>query len=188
MKILLVNNETKYLRNIKFSLKNHEVHTIKYTQIPKDTSMFDAIILSGGYKFNVLNHEKDYSKELKLIRTTKKPIFGICLGFELICRAYNERLEKLRVKEERIIELKIRRKDKIFENIIKLKVFENHRWHVKTTKNLVALASSKDGIEIVKHKSKIIYGVQFHPEKCHDKTQGYTILNNFISIIQKTKR
>jgi GMP synthase-like glutamine amidotransferase len=182
MNILLVNNATKYLRNIKASLKDHKVHTVKYTHIPKDLSMFDAIILSGGYRFNVIDHEKDYTKELRLIRTTNKPIFGICLGFELICYAYHEKLEKLRAKENGIIRLKILKKDNIFKNVKNIRVFENHRWRVRKVKNLVELASSKDGIEIVKHKSKRIYGVQFHPEKFHNKTQGYNILKNFIDI------
>jgi GMP synthase (glutamine-hydrolysing) len=149
--------------------------------------MFDAIILSGGYRFNVLDHEKDYTKELKLIRTGKKPIFGICLGFELICYAYHEKLEKLLMKENNIIKLKILKNDKIFKNIKNIRVFENHRWRVRKVKNLVALASSKDGIEMVMHRSKPIYGVQFHPEKFHNKTQGYKILKNFISMIQRNQ-
>ncbi len=182
MRILLIDNETKYLKNIKASLRHHNIRVVKYTNIPKDASTFDAIILSGGYRFSIHNHEKDYSKELKLIRTAKKPILGICLGFELICKAHDEKLEKLRVKETGIIKLKMLRNDKIFYGVNTLKVFENHRWRVKKTKNLIALASSKDGIEIVRYRSRTVYGVQFHPEKFHDKTQGYRILKNFISI------
>ena len=53
----------------------------------------------------------------------------------------------------------------------------------KQSDELVSLAVSEDGIEIMKHKNKLIYGVQFHPEELQDGNNGHSILKNFLSMI-----
>jgi anthranilate/para-aminobenzoate synthase component II len=44
------------------------------------------------------------------------------------------------------------------------------------------LATSKDGIEAIKHRTKPIYGVQFHPSLLSDN-EGYKTLENFLKLI-----
>lgn len=45
---------------------------------------------------------------------------------------------------------------------------------------------SKDGVEIIKHKQKIIYGFQFHPEMFPDQTQGDELFANLINLVQNS--
>ncbi|MEI6144754.1 MAG: gamma-glutamyl-gamma-aminobutyrate hydrolase family protein, partial [Candidatus Berkelbacteria bacterium] len=74
--------------------------------------------------------------------------------------------------------------DPIFANISNLKVYESHRWIVKKVgEDLLALAKSEDGIEVIKHKNRLIYGVQFHPEMLADDTCDQTIIKNFLTLI-----
>jgi len=64
------------------------------------------------------------------------------------------------------------------------KVYEAHRWIVKTLPEcLIGLARSKDGFEIVKHKDKKIYGLQFHPEMFVESTCGAEIFGNLLSLV-----
>ncbi len=185
MKILLVNNGTSYLAGLKDLLLGLPFLTVNYGQLGAiDARDFDAIILSGGHDLPVRGSEKFFEKEMQLIRESQKPLLGICLGFELIASAFGLELELMDTKENGIINIKTSKYDPIFSGIESFKVFESHRWVVKeTNEDLIALAYSKDGIEVIKHKTLPIYGVQFHPEMFVDQTCGEKIFRNFLKII-----
>jgi anthranilate/para-aminobenzoate synthase component II len=51
---------------------------------------------------------------------------------------------------------------------------------------LIPLAESRDGIEIIKHKFKNIFGLQFHPSVFPEKTYGNEIFNNLLNILKNT--
>lgn len=179
-KILLINNLTKHLEELQEILKPNEIITVPFYKIPKDYSIFDAIILSGGSKYRIKDKGYKFREEIEIIKNTSIPIFGICLGFELICYVYKESLEKLKEKEKCIKEIEILKRDKIFEGVKELKVFEAHKFYVKEVNNLIPLAKSKTGIEIVRHLTKPIYGVQFHPEIRLENNNGFKVLKNFL--------
>ena len=85
--------------------------------------------------------------------------------------------------ENGILKIEKIKSDKLLTRIgSSFQAFECHRWHVKKTKSLIPLAKSKDGIEVVKHPKKLIYGVQFHPEMSVDKTAGRKIIENFLNL------
>jgi len=185
MNILLINNETYFIEELKEKLKKHQVTITSFKKIKQDPSKFDAIILSGGHKLDVENHDKEYKTELDIIKNSEVPILGICLGFQLIGHAYMETLEKMNDKTEGLIKASKIYRDPITEGLPEeFYVFESHKWHIKSLNFLTPLARSKSGIEILKHPDKLIYGTQFHPEKFKDLSNGYTILNNFLRLIQ----
>ncbi|MCK4730238.1 MAG: gamma-glutamyl-gamma-aminobutyrate hydrolase family protein [Candidatus Aenigmarchaeota archaeon] len=186
MKILLVNNITKHLEELREILKPHEITTVNFQELPKNYSDFDCIILSGGSKYKVKNNEEIYKQEIELIKNSEIPVFGICLGFELICHFYGEKIEMLKEKKRGLRNLEIIEKDSLLKGIEKLSVFEAHRFYVKKVKNLILLAKSEIGAEIIKHREKPVYGVQFHPEIRLEKNQGTKILTNFLKLC-KTK-
>ncbi|MEA3296017.1 MAG: gamma-glutamyl-gamma-aminobutyrate hydrolase family protein, partial [Patescibacteria group bacterium] len=189
MDILLIDNKTKHFEEIKTLAKSNgaSVKIIKCKNIdlinPED---FDFIILSGGSRYSVMGNQKKYVKEIEMIKNTKTPIFGICLGFQLIIKAFEGTLETFNLgnRTQGIIEIKKKKQDDIFKNIQNFKVYESHRWRLKKMpKNFINLAESRDGVEIIKHKKKIIYGVQFHPEVFLNKTCGKQIFDNFMQIV-----
>ncbi len=186
MKILIINNGTKYFSQLKKLLVNIPFETIKYSKINSvDPNKFDAIILSGGHKFSVQGNENRLQNEINFIRNAKTKIFGICFGFEIIANAFGAKLERMRSKEKGILEIKVLKQEKIFSNLPNFQVFESHRWVVKeAAENLLALARSKDGIEAIKHKTRPIYAVQFHPEMFVDKTCGDEIFYNFLKFAE----
>jgi GMP synthase (glutamine-hydrolysing) len=166
MELLIIDNGTSYLSELKKLLGNYPFEVISYSEISNiaDLNNYDAIILSGGHNFPVAGNEVKLETEISLVRNTQKPVFGICFGFELIAAAFRAKLELMQSKEKEIIEIEIVNQDDIFKGLPNFKVFENHRWVVKELpENLSSLAVSKFGIEAIKHKTLPIYGVQFHP-------------------------
>lgn len=183
MNALLINNSTKSSENLMLMLKNFQITPASFIHIPKDLSKFDLIVLSGGSLEPAFFESPIYHQELEMIRITRKPIFGICLGMQLIAQAFSpSKLIKLEPKRRGVIEIGI---DWQSFGKDKLKVSEAHRWAVKEINSpLIALGHSTDGVEILKHSSKPIWGVQFHPQSDVDfGTEGKFIFDHFISQI-----
>ena len=166
MNVLIIDNGTSFLENLKNSLTGCDISVINYFEIKNDRSFqADLIVLSGGHGYPVENNEDIYSKELSLIRNSSKPIIGICLGFELIVYAFDGELELMQKREKGTLEITLKRPLALFGDKAKVNVFESHRWKLKRLPKLFEeVATSKDGIEIIKHKILPIYGFQFHPE------------------------
>lgn len=190
MKVLLVDNGTQHLISLKRLLEQTTLTVIKYPELnPSNTKDFDLIVLSGGPSSPTQGNETRFQKEINIIKNHPKPIFGICFGFELIAYTFGAKLQHLPKKEHGILDIQILRSDKIFQNIPNFQVFEAHRWVIKeTTDKLTALASSKDGIEAIKHKTSPIYAVQFHPEMFVKKTCGEEIFQNFLASLDTTPK
>lgn len=188
MKILLVDNNTKHKNALLEALAGHEVEVVFYNPLLKfNYQAKDLVILSGGggegNEIDDLGPNGDpwYKNEMKFIRECNKPIVGICMGFEIICRAYGEKVEEM----EEII--KGFKKLVVTEDGIellpgqRLKQYEAHKWRVqKVSKNdFDILAESETGIEMIKHRRKPIIATQFHPE-----VKGGTIkLQDLISAV-----
>ncbi len=186
MKLLVVNNHSRHIRKILKEFK--KVRVVDFKSLNKvDYDNYDAVILSGGYPLPVKYHEKEYSEEIKLIKKYKKPILGICLGFELINFAYGEKLKRQKKRTKGEISIKLISESRLFTSFPKrFKVYEAHKWIVSENKFLETLALSKDGVEAVKHPRKEIYGVQFHPEIFVKNSHTKRIFKNFIEIVNLT--
>jgi len=178
MKILLINNHSKHLEELLELLSSFEVSVCDFKDLTdiKDSEC-DLIVISGGSHVpSVLDHSEVYQKEISLLKTTNTPVIGICLGCELIAKAFDCELCRLDNKEKRICQINMNNK--------KLEVYEAHRYAIeKVSAKIEILASSKDGAEIIKHKDKLIFGLQFHPEMFVEKTEGRKIFNNIIDQI-----
>ncbi|MBX4204608.1 MAG: gamma-glutamyl-gamma-aminobutyrate hydrolase family protein [Candidatus Doudnabacteria bacterium] len=178
MKTLLIDNGSKYTKKLQKLCAADK--TIDWQNLDiRQCANYDLIILSGGHLFPVVSHEKDFKDEIKLIKRLKKPIIGICLGSELIAHAYGASLVRMNRKKHG--EIKIRGKGGVFN------VYESHRWAIKKLPaNLVEIARSKDGVEIFRHKTKPIVGIQFHPEVLVSKTSGRNLFQNILNTLSSS--
>lgn len=185
MKVLIIDNGTSYLGKIKNLIPDHNYQVISYSEInPGEIENFDAVVLSGGHNLHNKNSRDQFKKEINLIKNSTKPILGICYGSELIARAFGAKLEWMDTKERALIKIDIVKPDVLFADLPNFRVFENHRMIIKKLPdNLIALAKSPDGIEIFKHTTRPIYGMQFHPEKFVKATCGDKLFQNFLNSI-----
>jgi len=140
---------------------------------------YDAIIIGGGPAR--LKKDSEEVRYVKKIIKLNKPILGICLGLQLLILAYDGELSPFNPSfgPQKVF---IKADDPLFKNIPKeINVWESHNDTVsKLPKIFKILAFSRSSkAEIIKHKFKKIYGMQFHPEVEHTE-YGSQLIKNFI--------
>lgn len=186
MNILIIDNGSIHLTELQRFLAGHNTTTINKSEL--NTFGYDSqdlIVLSGSSSAPIVADHNNYKYEIELIKTSQLPIIGICMGFEVIAWTYGANLKEMKSEEIGILNIRITSNETIFNGIKTLRVAENHRWVVDKIKYpLVELAKSKDGIEIIRHATKDIYGFQFHPEITKIENQGQIIFNNLLEQFQ----
>jgi GMP synthase-like glutamine amidotransferase len=183
MKILLVNNHTRHFKNLESSLVGHEIEVVEYRPgVELNSENKDLVILSGGggegleiYDMHQPSRRLWYQDEMEFVLKNDKPLIGICMGFEVVCAAYGQRIHETPILTQGFKAITPTRKGQKQISSKKLTQFESHYWQVHTApKGFEVLAESETGIEIIKKDN--IFATQFHPEK------GGTIsLQNLVS-------
>jgi GMP synthase-like glutamine amidotransferase len=172
MKILLVDNHTDYLHNVKTALNGHDVEVQEYKPgLEFHDKGKDLVILSGGggEGFELKDKFRGklwYEDEMNFVLTSDKPIIGICMGFEVISAAFGSKVEHV---GKLVKGFKNAKTTPIGEKKLAqpaLKQFEWHRYGVQqvSSKHFEVLAHSATGIEMIKHHKRPIVATQFHPE------------------------
>lgn len=135
----------------------------------------------------------------RLVIKEKKPILGICLGFQLMAKESFEfgyhkglgwidasvvKIEKtkgLRIPHVGWNDLIQRKKDIIFEGIPEKTLFYYvHSFHVQCNDHDIIIGECDYGIRFTAACCQNnIYGIQFHPEK--SQLYGLTLLKNFLT-------
>lgn len=172
MKILLIDNHTKHKRALYEALKDHEVEVRQYRPgLNFDTSDKDLVILSGGggegkeIDDTIKANHLWYEDEMKFVKQCDKPLLGICMGFEIICRAYGAPVKEMPEEISGVYRLKVTKKGRRLLRHNKIWQYEAHKWRVKKTpEGFRRLAKSSTGVEVIKHKEKPVIATQFHPE------------------------
>lgn len=190
-KILVINNESIFIKRLIKCIENLSSKKCKFvTEVvhfskisnSMDIKEFSGIVLSGGPHDTHGNKEMDPEREL--IKTAKIPIFGICFGMQLISMMNQGKIKPLPKERHGINKIRMlpsSREDTIFDGIPEeFTVMKTHKWAItRVGKGLKVLCEGEDGIEIIKHRGKKIYGVEFHPE-AGPRNHGTLIIRNFL--------
>ncbi len=170
---------------------------------------FDALIISGGDDLNHALYEKEFcdledvitSKRdaleyhlLHLAFRDKKPVFGICRGYQLINVYFGGTLDKDistqygRIRYSLLPWKKIGLKKDSFLH----RTFARKKIHINTLHHqavdkaasqfFVAATDEKGMIQAIEHKHHPLYGVQWHPEYLIWKSSQRRIFTNFIAL------
>ena len=179
MHILIIDNLTIRIEEIKALLRGHTYEVAVFFSLDlNNLDRFDFIILSGSSKLKDFNL---YNSQIQLIQNTTKPLLGICFGLHLISYAFGTRRSLLNKKAHKTELIKEIQPSYLFNNLSTLFVYNAHRWAVKKApQGFETLATSDNGVEVIKHKDKKLYGFQFHPEVKVNNNQGHKIFNNLL--------
>lgn len=189
--ILMIDNYDSFVFNVEQYLKemtDDEVITVRNDAITIDDIKKmnpDKIIFSPGPK-----HPKDSGICLEILNNIDElgniPILGICLGHQAIGMNFGGKIKRL----ENPLHGKTSEITVLFDNSAlfknlpkKFKVMRYHSLYVDNIpEELEVTARSEDGIAMaVEHKSKNIFGIQFHPESFFTE-YGKNMIRNFLNI------
>lgn len=189
MNILIVDNDSMHLVELEKLLSKHTVRIITCQYLnQQSTDGIDLIVLTGGKRKTVMYGHKYYGREIQLIQSTKLPIIGICLGAEMIAYAFGAKMKKMILKKRGYNKITPIMDSKIFNREPYFMAFEAHRWAIKSLPSeLEVLATSVDGIEVFRHKTKQMYGLQFHPEVNNKSGDGQRVFENIINLLNINK-
>ena len=125
---------------------------------------------------------------IKTVQTLIKsniPIFGICLGHQILALALNAKTKKMKLGH--------RGANHPVKNLITHKVeitSQNHGFEVikeSLTKNIIITHKSlfDNSIEGIKYKNKPVFSVQYHPESNPGPQDSHYLFSDFINEVKK---
>ena len=185
--ILIIDNQNVFIRNFvkKYMVESGIDHMMIQHNDPiviPDGKDVKGIILSGGKgsPYTPLNLTANFVA----LMNYEVPIMGFCLSHEIIAIAYGGHIEKLDAYYKNHEVIRILKDDPLLGGIDKkeIKLERRHSFHVSQLPETFFRIAESDITpnEIIKHKTKPIYGLQGHPE-ASGKT-GLIIMENFFRL------
>jgi GMP synthase (glutamine-hydrolysing) len=153
----------EFVKPVANIVKNEELDLVirHFLELKEDDSKgVDKVILCGVTLKD--NEFMKYPEKFDWIKHFDKPILGICSGMLITARIYGGVIE--RNTEIGMIEIRTVKTDTLFSGKEKFEAYELHNFSVRPSKEFDVLAVSNKCIQAIKHKSRPVYGVQFHPE------------------------
>jgi GMP synthase (glutamine-hydrolysing) len=198
LKIVVVNNykepnqTERAIQNIEKST-GQSVEKIDY----KEPDLYDRVVGSGpdlviltgsSALLSKLRTRELFQPEMNLVRKARFPILGICYGHQIIGSAFGTAMRDLDQMLRGYEKVSVVRKHPLFDGLpSELVVAESHRQELtKVPDEFQHLAQSTTShVEAIVHRSRPIYGVQFHPERSNDDhPHGGIIIQNLLKQIR----
>jgi GMP synthase (glutamine-hydrolysing) len=184
--LLIIDNQSAFIKRFKrnyLSEQDFDYIICDHNQpiVLSAKTKISGLMLSGGRgsPYEPLNLTANFVALINF----DVPTIGFCLGHEIIAVSHRGRLKKMPdylMKKEKITITKP--SDPIFEDLESNELFlsRRHQFHVsELPPNFESLAESDiTPNEIIRHKSKLIYGFQAHPEV--SGKEGIILVTNFL--------
>jgi len=169
---------------------------VPYAKIQSDYQIggdISSVVISGSEaRISKPEDKAKFEGVTQLIQSCKVPLLGICFGHQLLCSAFGAKTGTLAQPViDRFEQVTVIQTGDIFSRFRKgqtAPLAEYHNDYVLKDSldsagfNLLADSPSCE-VEAVKHKSKLFFGVQFHPERItigsETYPEGHKILDNF---------
>jgi GMP synthase (glutamine-hydrolysing) len=190
VRIYVVDNGGQWTHREWRTLRDLEVET---SIVPNTTPFKDlqkakiqGLVLSGGAPRIGLDGTLGTCGEY--LEKSTVPILGICAGHQFMARFFGGEVKPSVVPEFGKIDLMVVEKgDPLFGGVpTKSIVWESHNDEVTVVpKDFILLAESENcKVQAMRHKKKLFYGLQFHPEVEHTE-YGELIFKNFIGMCEE---
>ena len=167
-------SEREFVRPISKILDKDEHDILHFEECNKKLLLnYDKIIICGtslqdSFYLECLPFFDDLLKEYT------GSIIGICSGMQILTSIFGVSglIDNLEIGT---VEINTIEPNKLFEGVFQ--AYNLHNYSVRDCDKFTILASSKTSIQAVKHVTKEIYGISFHPEVRNEE-----IISNFLKI------
>lgn len=160
-----------------------EVKEVKQEDLlNEDLDSFKAIVISGAPILLTEVNKTPYLARFRFLKDYVKPVLGICFGHQILGMINGA--EIMRCKEDRAIQqISMVAQSELFNGFANtFEMEEDHCECITIPENFEHLAHSQIcENEAMKHKDKLHYGVQFHPEVSLEN--GKQFFFNFLSLV-----
>jgi GMP synthase (glutamine-hydrolysing) len=146
----------------------------------------DCLVMGGGPQRIGFETEK-LGNLPNIIKESDIPMLGLCVTHQLITIVFGGKAGQAKHPEYGPVKVYVDDEDEILKN------FKSSFWAWETHNDEVILLpenfeilahSEKCKIQVIRHKDKPIFGVQFHPEAVQTEN-GFLIFKNFIEVCKK---
>jgi len=200
MKLAIVDYGMGNIKSLKSSLEYLGVENIILTNNYNELRDADKLILPGVGSFAIamsrIIANKINDKLHDIVILQKKPILGICLGMQLLCKSSNEdglnnglsfidanvtkfENEALKIPHVGFNQVEIKSNSILFKNIKNNSDFYfTHSYKVSSSASINSSLCNYGDNFIAAFEQSNIYGTQFHPEL--SQKNGLQLLKNFL--------
>ncbi len=200
MKIVIIKYNAGNVTSVNFALERLGVTPLLSDDVDEIMSADKVIFPGVGEAYSTMNYLKDKGLD-KVIKSLQQPVFGICLGMQLLCSYSEERnTHCLGIFEQKVLNFNTQeQKSEIvlkvphvgWNTITELKtplfaglnqddyVYFVHSFFVEKGLNTIAETDYILPFSAALHKNNF-YATQFHPEK--SGKIGEKILQNFLNL------
>ncbi|HNX39137.1 MAG TPA: GMP synthase subunit A [Methanothrix sp.] len=181
MRILVVNNYGQFNHLIRRAIREKVETDLISNQTPPEKIDADGLILGGGPALDRAGRCSDYLRDLEI------PVLGICLGMQLMGTTFGGKVVPGSLGGYAEVDVEVIEPDDILRGLpSKFKTWASHMDQVvELPQGFEVLARSKIcDIEAMRHTSRPLYGVQWHPEVVHTDYGG-ELLDNFIAVCRR---
>lgn len=140
----------------------------------------DGVVLSGGPSMDGSGNSAEYLER-------DVPVLGICLGHQIIAEHFGGRVDAGDYGGYADVDVEILDDSGVLAGLGKtVSTWASHADEVKEVPGgFVRTARSEVcGVEAMRHESRPIYGVQWHPEVSHTEN-GLRVFENFVEIASR---
>ena len=189
------------------ALSGLDCYCFHYTQLKRtslDRPIVKAIIVRPPSPAKMLTCVAPRDEFWAMLRETRTPVIGFCGGFHQIYLAFGGKCGDMRrlaagetdtnpkycpgfLKEWGFSKVRLLKRDPLFDGLGQdIQVLQQHVSECKQLPDSFEVLASSNAcrIQTIKHKTKLIYGTQFHPEAYDDDhPDGKRMLQNFFRIV-----
>jgi len=192
MKIALVKYNAGNIQSVIYALNRLGIEP-ELTDNHEHLQHADKVIFPGVGEANAAMRSLKAKNLDKLIPSLKQPVFGICVGQQLLCKyseenntnclgVFNLDVKKFPTKNQKVPQIGWNNihsvRTPLFEGLpLTSYVYFVHSYYSELSPDTIAVADYGVPFSAALHKNNF-YAAQFHPEK--SSSIGATILKNFI--------
>lgn len=149
----------------------------------------DGVALSGSPDMmSEPRIQAKYQGEIDAILGSSVPVLGVCFGHQMMAHAFGSKVVKDGSHVLDMVKTRVVVDDPLFGGLPREMMLLESRWEVVRQLprgfQLVARSTASE-IAAMRHSSRPLYGVQFHPERyTKENPDGFAVLGNFVRMLR----